>query len=90
MHGLHTVLYPDWDINTFSVGKKRSPILSLRDTWYLDKTDGSTQRFLHGMKMLDQLLTKTLDGYWKNTHNLMDGIKGCLTKPYFLEPALSG
>jgi len=90
VHGLHTVLYPDWDINTFSVGKKRSPILSLRDTWYLDKTDGSTQRFLHGIKMLDQLLTKTLDGYWKNTHNLMDGIKGCLTKPYFLEPALSG
>ncbi len=84
-HGLHTALYPGWDINTFSVGKKRSPILSLRDSWYLEKSSGSTQRFWHGIKTLDQTLEKTLDGYWKNTANLMDGIKGCVTKPYFLE-----
>lgn len=84
-HGLHTALYPDWDINTFSVGKKRSPILSLRDSWYLDKQHGTTQRFLQGISRLDDLLTKTLDGYWKNSADLMDGIKGCVSKPYFLE-----
>jgi hypothetical protein len=89
-HGMHTAVYPDWDIETFSVGKKRSPILSLRDSWYLEKSTGSTTHFLSGIKSLDQTLTKTLDGYWKNTHDLMDGIKGCLTKPYFLEPKTPG
>ena len=85
LHGLHTVLYADWDINTFTVGKKRSPILSLRDTWYLNQSDGTSQRFLSAIKSLDQTLTQTLDGYWKNTTDLMDGIKGCLTRPYYLE-----
>ena len=85
IHGLHTALYADWDINTFTVGKKRSPILSLRDTWYIKKNSGSTQRFLDGIQTLDQHLTKTLDGYWKNSTNLIDGVKGCITRPYYLE-----
>ena len=84
-HGLHTALYPDWDINTFSVGKKRSPILSLRDSWYLEKNDGSSLRFRAGINELDRLLCQAKDGYWKNTGDLIDGIKGCLTQPYFLE-----
>ena len=84
-HGMHTAVYTGWDISTFSVGKKRSPVLSLRDSWYLNKTDGSTGRFLAGINALNDILTKTLDGYWKNTADLMDGVKGCLTKPYYLE-----
>jgi hypothetical protein len=84
-HGMHTAIYPGWDISTFSVGKKRSPVLSLRDNWYLNKSDGSTSRFINGIDNLDAILTKTLDGYWKSTTDLMDGVKGCLTRPYFLE-----
>ena len=84
-HGLHTVLYENWDINTFSVGKKRSPILSLRDSWYLDQTSGSSLRFQNGIAELDKILSTVKQGYWKNTSDLSDGIKGCLTRPYFLE-----
>jgi hypothetical protein len=84
-HGLHQIIYPGWDISTFSVGKKRSPILSLRDAWYLNKTDGSSLRFLNGVKEFDHLLTTTNNGYWKNEESLMQGVKGCLSRPYFLE-----
>lgn len=84
-HGLHSIIYPGWDINTFSVGKKRSPILSLRDSWYLNKQDGSTSRFMHGIKTFDSILSSASDGFWKNKTDLMDGVKGCLSPPYFIE-----
>jgi hypothetical protein len=84
-HGLHQIIYPGWDISTFSVGKKRSPILSLRDSWYLNKSTGSNLRFMDGIKQFDSMLTNTLDGYWKNESSLMQGVKGCLSKPYFIE-----
>ena len=84
-HGLHQVIYPGWDINTFSVGKKRSPILSLRDSWYLNKTTGSSQRFLAGINEFDSILSRVNDGFWKNEKDLMGGVKGCLSRPYFIE-----
>jgi len=84
-HGLHQVIYPGWDIATFSVGKKRSPILSLRDSWYLNKTTGSSQRFLAGINEFDSILSRVKNGFWKNESDLMAGVKGCLTQPYFIE-----
>jgi hypothetical protein len=84
-HGLHQVIYPGWDISTFSVGKKRSPILSLRDSWYLNKSEGSNLRFLDGIKKFDSILTRVESGFWKNEANLMGGVKGCVTRPYFIE-----
>jgi hypothetical protein len=84
-HGLHQVIYPGWDITTFSVGKKRSPILSLRDAWYLNNTTGSSQRFLAGINEFDSILSRVKNGFWKNESDLMAGVKGCLTPPYFIE-----
>lgn len=84
-HGLHTLIYPGWDINTFSVGKRRSPILSLRDSWYLDKEWGSTHILKSGFHQLDLLLSRVHHGYWKNSTNLANGIKNCYSKAYFLE-----
>lgn len=84
-HGVHTLLYDGWDVNTFSVGKKRSSILSLRDHWYLKKNNGSTLRYLAGIKELDNILTKTKNNFWKNNNAIEEGIKGCFTRPYFLE-----
>jgi len=84
-HGLHQVIYPGWDITTFSVGKKRSPILSLRDSWYLNNTTTSSQRFLAGVNEFDSILSRVKNGFWKNESNLMAGVKGCLTPPYFIE-----
>jgi len=84
-HGLHTIIYPGWDITTFSVGKRRSPILSLRDSWYLNKTSGSTPRLLAGIQHLDQTLDRVRDGYWKNAADLQAGIKNCYSPCYFIE-----
>jgi hypothetical protein len=83
-HGLHQLIYPGWDISTFSVGKKRSPILSLRDSWYLNKSEGSNLRFLEGIKKFDTILNRVESGFWKNEKDLMSGVKGCLTHPYFI------
>jgi hypothetical protein len=84
-HGLHQVIYPGWDISTFSVGKKRSPILSLRDSWYLNKSEGSNLRFLDGIKKFDTILNRVENSFWKNESDLMGGVKGCLSRPYFIE-----
>lgn len=84
-HGLHQLIYPGWDISTFSVGKKRSPILSLRDSWYLNKSEGSNLRFLEGVKKFDTILSRVELGFWKNETDLMGGVKGCVTRPYFIE-----
>jgi hypothetical protein len=84
-HGLHQLIYPGWDIGTFSVGKKRSPILSLRDSWYLNKSEGSNLRFLDGIKKFDTILSRVEQGFWKNEQDLMGGVKGCVSRPYFIE-----
>lgn len=83
-HGLHQLIYPGWDITTFSVGKKRSPILSLRDSWYLNKSTGSNLRFMDGIKKFDSILDRVQNGFWKNDKDLMSGVKGCLSRPYFI------
>lgn len=84
-HGLHQVIYPGWDIGTFTVGKKRSPILSLRDSWYLSSTNSNNRRFLSGMSEFDSILSRVNNGFWKNENDLLAGVKGCLTQPYFIE-----
>lgn len=85
--GINHVIYPKWDINTISVGKPRSPVLSQRDDWFFKTMswNQSAHAFLNGLTKLDQILSGT-DAYWKNNgHDLMAGVRGCLGPPYFLE-----
>jgi hypothetical protein len=86
--GINQLLYSTWDIKTISVGKPRSPIWSNRDDWFF-KTIGWSEagrNFLNGITKLDQVLTNNLDGYWKNhKEDIVAGVKGCLSRPYFLE-----
>jgi hypothetical protein len=85
--GINQLLYPTWNINTISVGKPRSPIWSNRDDWFF-KTIGwsdAGRNFLNGIVKLDQVLTNNVNGYWKNKEDIVSGVKGCITKPYFLE-----
>jgi hypothetical protein len=85
--GINQLLYPTWNINTISVGKPRSPIWSNRDDWFF-KTIGWSEagrNFLNGIVKLDQVLTNNVNGYWKNKEDIVSGVKGCITKPYFLE-----
>jgi hypothetical protein len=83
-HGVHTLLYEGWDVNTFSVGKKRSPILSSRDDWYLKKNSGSNLRYLSAIEKLDKILSTKANSFWKNGADISEGIKCCQTRPYFL------
>jgi hypothetical protein len=83
-HGVHSIIYPKWDIGTFSVGKASSVILTQRDTWFfnMNKTDDAYV----GWKMGIDKLFKTLPDYWKNAPNdFSKGIKACWSKDYFLE-----
>lgn len=34
-HGLHSLIYPNWNSNTFVCPKPTSIILTTRDTWFL-------------------------------------------------------
>lgn len=83
-HGLHTLIYPDWDINTLTTGKTPKVILTKRDTWFwnLEETNTISQNFWIG---LDKLW-KTVPDYWKNDPaDVGMGLKGCFSKDYFLE-----
>jgi hypothetical protein len=85
--GINQLLYPTWDIQTISVGKPRSPVWSNRDDWFF-KTIGwndAGRNFLNGLVKLDQVLTNNQSGYWKNSNDIVAGVKGCISKPYFLE-----
>lgn len=85
-NGINTLLYPKWDTNTLSVGKPRSTIYSDRDDWFFKTLEYTVagKNFANGIEKLNNVLTDTLDGYWLNG-TLFNGVKGCLSSPYFLE-----
>jgi len=83
-HGMHTLIYPDWDINTLTTGKTPKVILTNRDIWFwnLEETNTISQNFWIG---LDKLW-ETVPDYWKNNPaDVGMGLKGCVSKDYFLE-----
>jgi len=84
-HGVHSLIYPGWDISTFSVGKSPSPIFSLRDDWFWSQDPGShAARDIWHMG-INKLWTLTPD-YWRNDPNRLDlGLKGCVSPDYYLD-----
>ena len=87
-NGINRLLYEDWNIKTFSVGKPKNTIFSERDRWFFKTIpwNSSAKNYFIGLKKLDEILTKNVNGYWKNNPNdILRGIKGNLSKPYFLE-----
>ena len=83
-HGVHSLIYPKWDVNTFSMGKASSIVLTERDTWFfnMNKTDAPYV----GWKMGIDKLFKTIPDYWKNDPlDFSKGLKACWSKDYFLE-----
>ena len=56
-HGIHALIYPWWDLNTFSNGKNPSGIFSHRDLWwFLDKNLKDQQKFKYGILKLERKL----------------------------------
>ena len=83
-HGVHSIIYPSWNINTFDAGKPKSPIVSPRDQWFFELEEDNLARkiWLAGINQVDQLLPD----YWKNDPlDFSKGIKACWSKEYFLE-----
>lgn len=87
-HGIHKIIYPTWDINTFSQGKSRSPMWSNKDDWFFDSQQWNVaaQNFRRGYDKMTSLLINNVDAYWMNNPNdIHRGVKGCISPPYFLE-----
>jgi len=82
-HGVHRLIYPNWDIDTFTVGKGHSVLFTQRDTWFFNlQTEHEVRK--NWATGLDQLW-KILPDYWKNNPDSMyDGIKACWSKDYIL------
>ena len=82
-HGIHSLIYPGWDINTFSLGKPASAIITPRDSWFfsIDNHHTVKHNYQVGMEKLWQLVPN----YWKNDPaDLSKGFKGCWSKEYTL------
>ena len=77
---INKIIYPDWNVNTFTVGKPNKMIISTRDEhWNKD------QEFRqHTVRLIQHI--KSIPDYWKNNpKNIFKGVKLCISPPYFLE-----
>jgi len=84
VHGVNHLIYPDWDITTFTRGKTPSLIFSERDDWFFKMQDALT--FKHNWEMGVIKLWQTIPDYWKNNpKDIKKWIKLCVSKDYFLE-----
>jgi hypothetical protein len=82
-HGVHQLIYPQWDIDTFTVGKPNSIVFTPRDTWFynIEKENDIKKNWKTG---LDKLWA-TVPDYWKNDVNdISHGLKASLSKEYIL------
>jgi len=83
-HGVHTVVYPTWDINTFDAGKPPSVVYSWRDDWFFNSEKNNVSRQVWQMG-IDKIF-KILPDYWKNDPtNIAQGLKASWSKTYYLE-----
>lgn len=82
-HGVHSIIYPEWDVSTYSVGKISSTIFTERDTWFfnLNNTTPIKQNWWIGIEKL----WKAIPDYWKNDPtDLSKGFVYCWSLDYFL------
>lgn len=82
-NGLHRLIYPDWNTNTYSSGKAEFLLMwSPRDEWYLKDTHAEhTQIYKQGIEKLGQLAGPE----WSSMKGIMYGLVRSLSKPHFLE-----
>lgn len=82
-HGVHQLIYPKWDISTFSAGKAGSVIFTPRDIWFfqLETAQKARQNWQVGLEKFWELIPP----YWRNHESdLSKGIKACWSKDYYL------
>ena len=82
--GVHSLIYPGWNIDTFSCGKTPSIIFTNRDRWFFNLQEEHIvkKHWKTGLEKLWQILPD----YWKtNPQDLSAGFKACWSRDYFLE-----
>jgi hypothetical protein len=82
-HGVHDLIYPTWDVDTFTVGKDPYTVFGKRDEWFWREKNFIPYQNWH--KRMSYAWSKLPD-YWKNEPgNIFKGAKLSWTIPYFLE-----
>ena len=83
-HGVHTIVYPTWDIHTYDSGKNSSTIFSSRDTWFFGLSENEISKSI--WKMGIEKIFHTIPDYWKNSNtDVSQGLKASWSKNYYLE-----
>lgn len=86
MHGVHRLIYSDWDHTTFTVGKNKSTIFSDRDIWWLkDYTQPSQRVFYNAIKKVLKTLGPEYQQVTQQETQPRLNIKLLTTPWYFLE-----
>lgn len=65
-HGMHRLLYADWDTRTISCPKSFSKVYSIRDTWFLDKDapDLGQRYYIQGLLHVRNKIKKINPDMW--------------------------
>jgi hypothetical protein len=83
-HGLHSIIYPGWDVNTFTNGKNNQSVIGPRDRWFWSQ-DPETNPGLKIFNAGVQKIFSSIDRYWYNVEtDWRRGFKNCINE-YFIE-----
>ena len=81
---LHQLIYPNWNINTFSIGKHSTPNASPRDSWFFSKNEFSKEFEIYKLSL--DAIKSIAQEYWLNDINQVTcGTKGMWSKSYCLK-----
>jgi hypothetical protein len=82
-NGLHRLVYPDWDTDTYSSGKHDFLLMwSPRDEWFLKDEHSEHRRiYTNGLQKLKELAGPE----WTSMKGIMHGLVRSSSNPYFLE-----
>jgi hypothetical protein len=81
VEGLHQLIYPGWQPIPYQI-KNPSPVLSQRENWFrkLPDTDLAVKNYKQGLEKRWSMVPD----YWKNSSDMFNGYKGCVSKIYDL------
>ena len=83
-HGVHSLIYPNWNCNTFQLPKTPSIIFSPKDDWFFKLSTDTAAKDIW-QSGVEKVFSTVMD-YWKNdASNISKGLKACWSKDYYLE-----
>jgi hypothetical protein len=88
--GLHRLIYPDWNEDTFTLGKQLSNIFNVRDRWWFNEHQNKDQTmFIGAIQSYYKKFTRWGFDFFKQSHLNHDfrniNIDQCFSKKYYLE-----